>query len=139
MLQHAMQSNAKPNSQLVRLNTPTTTPTTAWQEQQRPGLEQPQVSRKDDNAIPVCGSRYVSLGFMVPVQIDPDADENQTTHDVIDPSEYTGLSFGNLFPSTNGQPRILASQILQNWASALVQGDSAGQIEQERRLRQHFG
>lgn len=142
MFQHALQSNAKPNSQLVsqhRVSTPTTAPTTAWLEQQWPGLEQPQVSRKDENAIPVCGSRYVSLGFMDPVQIDPDADENQTIHDVADPSEYAGLSFGNLFPSANGQPRILANQILQNWASALVQDDSAGQIEQERRLRQHFG
>lgn len=143
MFQHAVQSNAKPNSQLAsqpRVGTSTTTATTAWQEQQpRPGVEQPRVIGKDENAIPFCGSRYVGFGFAIPVQMNPDADENQTICDVTDPSEYAGLSFGDFFPSANGQPRILASQILQNWASALVQGDLAGQTEQERRLRQHFG
>lgn len=139
--QPMMQSNAMSNSQVgnqPRTSTPLTA-AAAWPEQQRPGVEQPRVSRVDENAIPACGSRYVSLAFAAPLPIDPDTEEYQTIRDVIDPSEYAGLSFGNLFPPVNGQSRILATQIVQNWASALIQGDLAGQVEQEQRLRQHFG
>lgn len=135
--QPVMQSNAVPNNQ-PRVSTPMAT-APAWQEQHRPGPEQPRVVKLDEKDVPICGSRHVGLAFTAPMEVDPDADENQTIHDVSDPSEYAGLSFGSLFPSLNGQPRILASQILQNWASALIQGDLAGQAAQEQRLRQHFG
>lgn len=130
-------STGQPVSQ-PRTSTPKAV-ATAWQERNGPGFEQPRISREDKNAIPVCGSRFVSFAFTVPVPIDPDADANQTILDIADPSEYAGLSFGNLFPSSNGQPRILATQIMQSWANALLKGDLPGQIEQEQRLRQHFG
>lgn len=139
--QPMMPSNVMSNSQLgnqSRTGTPLNV-AAAWAEQQRPGIQQPRVSRVDENAIPVCGSRYVSFAFTAPLQIDPDLNEYQTVRDVIDPSEYAGPSVGNLFPSVNGQTRILAAQIFQDWASALVQGDLTGQVEQEKRLRQHFG
>lgn len=100
----------------------------------------PRVLRRDDKAIPSCGSRFIGFSLVPSIPIGNDADKNRTIDDFADPAQIAETPFGNLFPEQpNGQRRVFASDLVREWTKALDQGDVASQTALELRLNQQLG
>lgn len=100
----------------------------------------PRVLRRDDKAIPSCGSRFIGFSLVPSIPIGDDAESNRTIDEFPDPAQIAETPFGNLFPEhPNGQRRVFASDLVREWTKALDQGDVASQTALELRLNQQLG
>lgn len=118
----------------------TTAPTGQPQDLNAGRLVGPRVLRRDDKAIPSCGSRFIGFSLVPSIPIGNDAEANRTIDEFADPAQTAETPFGNLFPEhPNGQRRIFASDLVHEWTKALDQGDVASQTALELRLNQQLG
>lgn len=100
----------------------------------------PRVLRRDDKAIPSCGSRFIGFSLVPSIPIADDAESNRTIDEFPDPAQIAETPFGTLFPEhPNGQARVFASDLVREWMKALDQGDVASQTALELRLNQQLG
>lgn len=104
------------------------------------GLVGPRVLRRDDKAIPSCGSRFIGFSLVPSIPIGDDAEFSRTIDEFLDPTHTAETPFGNLFPELpNGQRRVFASDLVREWTKAVDQGDVASQTALELRLNQQLG
>lgn len=102
------------------------------------GLGIPQVIRRDDNAFPHYGSRYVGFSPAPAVYIGDEAGAKATLGEIYDPDELPGDSF-HYGMALGSRIRHNADSILYSWVKALKEGDVAGQNELEQHLTRHLG
>ncbi|KAJ4396166.1 hypothetical protein N0V93_000385 [Gnomoniopsis smithogilvyi] len=140
-MQPSLQGVAHPMQQSSQANHNTTAALAGPpQEPISGGLLGPRVLRRDDKAIPSCGSRFIGFSLAQPIPIGEDAESNRTIDEILDPSHSTEIPFGNLFPEQpNGQRRVFATDLLRDWTKAVDEGDVASQTALELRLNQQLG
>lgn len=132
-MQHAQQSFQ------VNLNMPIAAAAPP-QELDADGIAGPRILRRDDKAIPSCGSRYIGFTLVPSLPIGDDSEANRTIDEFPDPASTTEAPFANLFPEQpNGQRRVFATDLVREWTQAVDQGDVASQNALEVRLRQQLG
>lgn len=110
---------------------------------QEPGvgvLGPPRVLYRNDQGIPLFGSRHVRFASVPILQIDEgDIEAVCTVGELLDPTQVSGKPLGNSFPQHSAEPRPVASDILRNWTKMVDQNDIEGQTAVEKRLQQHLG
>lgn len=84
-------------------------------------------------------SRYIGFTFAPPADLEDGPEQETPIDDLRDPEEIIGGPIDYRFPALGNILRPLASSIIQEWSRAVDKDDSAGQNDQEQRLRQHFG
>lgn len=110
-----------------------------YQQASAGALGPPRVIRRDDDAIPSARSRYVGFTYAPYADVEGSLEEETPIGDIKDPNEIDYTQFNRYFPGLNGRTRPLSSSIVQDWSRAIESNDSAGQTEQEQRLRLHLG
>ncbi|ROW10054.1 hypothetical protein VPNG_06577 [Cytospora leucostoma] len=132
-VQQSMQQYVQPNVAVPAETLP------LYQQTSAGGLGPPRVIRRDDNAIPSARSRYVGFTYAPFADVEGSLEEERPVGDIKDPNEIDDTQFDRYFPGLNGQVRPLSSSIVQDWSRAIESDDSAGQTEQEQRLKLHLG
>lgn len=135
--QPSAQQNAQPIVQ-QRANVPAQSPA-PFQQAAVGGLAPPRVIRQDDKAIPSVRSRYIGFSLAPPADLEDSSEQETPVGELRDPDEITSGPLDYRFPILGNTFRPLASSIIQEWSKAMDKDDSAGQNDQEQRLKQHFG
>lgn len=131
---HPLQQNLQTNFNV------TAAPAASPQQLDSGGLVGPRILRRDDKAIPSCGSRFIGFSLVPSIPIKNDAESNRTIDEFPDPTHTTETPFGTLFPEqSNGQRRVFATDLVREWTTAVDQGDIASQTALELRLNQQLG
>lgn len=136
-IQQYVQSDVQPNIQPKAAVPVAASP--VYQQPIAGGLAPPRVIRRDDKAIPSFRSRYLGFTPGHAADLESGTDEERPIGDIKDPNEIGDQLFPRYFPGPHGQVRPLASSFVQDWSRAVESDDTAGQNEQEQRLKQHLG
>lgn len=93
----------------------------------------------NEQLVPEFASRHVSVSHVPSVQISNDAEATRTIEELSDPAQTSRQSMDQHFPKHNGQPRVIASDILHQWAEAVDQNKFAEQKALKELLEKHLG